>query len=121
MKVVTVLAFMTYAPESRIYCCSCLTDMRLLLCFASDIYVEFDLPGKVHAAVGGPGRLASCPTSISTDNASVQRHLVSLGRPRSHAPVVPYVVICRVLRCMYSDRLRYLQANHCGRDRRVDS
>lgn len=35
------------------------------------VYVNFDLPGKVHAAVGGPGRFASCPTSISADNASV--------------------------------------------------
>jgi hypothetical protein len=67
------------------------------------------LPGKVHAAVGRPGMFTACPASISADDAPILGCLMRLGRPRRHASVVPYVIVCRVLRSMYSYWLLYLQ------------
>jgi len=67
------------------------------------------LPGKVHAAIGRPGMFTACPASISADDAPILGCLMRLGRPRRHASVVPYVIVCRVLRSMYSYWLLYLQ------------
>lgn len=67
------------------------------------------LPGKVHAAIGRPGMFTACPASISADDATVLGCLMRFGRPWCHASVVPYVIVCRVLRSMYSYWLLYLQ------------